>query len=49
MLLTTLPLFHTNALNAFFQALLTGRRCVVETRFSASRVLAARWRAAAPP
>ena len=35
-LLTTLPLFHTNALNAFFQALLTGSTLVVETRFSAS-------------
>jgi carnitine-CoA ligase len=35
-LLTTLPLFHTNALNAFFQALLTGSTLVVEPRFSAS-------------
>ncbi len=35
-LLTTLPLFHTNALNAFFQALLTGSTLVVERRFSAS-------------
>ncbi len=35
-LLTTLPLFHTNALNAFFQALLTGSTLVVEKRFSAS-------------
>ena len=33
---TTLPLFHTNALNAFFQALLTGSTLVVEKRFSAS-------------
>ncbi|MBV8839443.1 MAG: AMP-binding protein, partial [Alphaproteobacteria bacterium] len=35
-LCTTLPLFHTNALNTFFQALLNG--CVVhyEKRFSAS-------------
>jgi crotonobetaine/carnitine-CoA ligase len=31
-----LPLFHTNALNAFFQALLTGSTLVVEKRFSAS-------------
>ena len=35
-LVTTLPLFHTNALNAFFQALLTGSTLVVEKRFSAS-------------
>lgn len=35
-LLTTLPLFHTNAMNAFFQALLTGSTLVVEPRFSAS-------------
>ncbi len=35
-LVTTLPLFHTNALNAFFQALLTGSTLVVEPRFSAS-------------
>ncbi len=35
-LLTTLPLFHTNAMNAFFQALLTGSTLVVEKRFSAS-------------
>lgn len=35
-LLTTLPLFHTNAMNAFFQALLTGSTLVVERRFSAS-------------
>ena len=33
---TTLPLFHTNALNAFFQALLTGSTLAVEKRFSAS-------------
>ena len=33
---TTLPLFHTNALNAFFQALLTGSTLIVEKRFSAS-------------
>jgi crotonobetaine/carnitine-CoA ligase len=35
-LLTTLPLFHTNALNTFYQALLTGAAMVVEPRFSAS-------------
>ncbi len=35
-LLTTLPLFHTNALNTFYQALLTGASMVVEPRFSAS-------------
>ena len=35
-LLTTLPLFHTNAMNAFFQALLTGSTLVVEKRFSAT-------------
>jgi carnitine-CoA ligase len=35
-LLTTLPLFHTNALNTFYQALLTGAALVVEPRFSAS-------------
>jgi crotonobetaine/carnitine-CoA ligase len=35
-LLTTLPLFHTNALNAFYQALVTGAHLVVEPRFSAS-------------
>jgi carnitine-CoA ligase len=35
-LLTTLPLFHTNALNTFYQALLTGAALVVEQRFSAS-------------
>ncbi|MBI3433989.1 MAG: ATP-dependent acyl-CoA ligase [Proteobacteria bacterium] len=33
---TPLPLFHTNALNCFFQALLHGATQVVETRFSAS-------------
>src|ERR1700683_445378 len=33
-LLTTLPLFHTNALNTFYQALLTGAALVVEPRFS---------------
>ncbi len=35
-LLTTLPLFHTNALNAFFQALMSGSTLIVEKRFSAS-------------
>jgi crotonobetaine/carnitine-CoA ligase len=35
-LCTTLPLFHTNALNTFFQALLTGATQVLEPRFSAS-------------
>lgn len=33
---TTLPLFHTNALNCFFQALLHGGTQVVEKRFSVS-------------
>jgi len=35
-LCTTLPLFHTNALNTFFQALLTGSCAAFESRFSAS-------------
>jgi carnitine-CoA ligase len=35
-LCTTLPLFHTNALNTFFQALITGATAVFESRFSAS-------------
>lgn len=35
-LATTLPLFHTNAINCFFQALLTGAEQVVLPRFSAS-------------
>ena len=35
-LMTTLPLFHTNALNTFFQALLHGLTLAVEPRFSAS-------------
>lgn len=35
-LLTPLPLFHTNALNAFYQALLSGSTIVVVPRFSAS-------------
>jgi len=39
-LMTTLPLFHTNALNAFFQALLNGASLVVESRFSASQFFA---------
>jgi crotonobetaine/carnitine-CoA ligase len=34
---TCLPLFHTNALNACFQALVTGASIVCEERFSASR------------
>ncbi|OJY00687.1 MAG: ATP-dependent acyl-CoA ligase [Rhizobiales bacterium 62-17] len=34
---TTLPLFHTNALNCFFQALLHGGTQVVERRFSVSQ------------
>jgi len=34
---TTLPLFHTNALNCFAQALVTGATQIVEPRFSASR------------
>jgi crotonobetaine/carnitine-CoA ligase len=33
---TPLPLFHTNALNCFFQALLHGATQVVEQKFSAS-------------
>ena len=36
-LCTTLPLFHTNALGTFHQALLTGATLVAEPRFSASR------------
>ena len=36
-LYTCLPLFHTNALNAFVQALLHGARFTVGPRFSASR------------
>jgi crotonobetaine/carnitine-CoA ligase len=35
-LMTTLPLFHTNALNTFYQALLNGATFIVEPRFSAS-------------
>jgi crotonobetaine/carnitine-CoA ligase len=36
-LYTGLPLFHTNALNAFTQALVHGARCVVGPRFSSSQ------------
>lgn len=36
-LYTALPLFHTNALNAFFQALISGAEYVLGERFSASR------------
>jgi carnitine-CoA ligase len=39
-LCTTLPLFHTNALNTFYQALLTGASAVFEPRFSASAFFA---------
>ncbi|WP_433996217.1 ATP-dependent acyl-CoA ligase [Bradyrhizobium jicamae] len=35
-LFTTLPLFHTNALNAFYQAILNGCTYVLESKFSAS-------------
>jgi crotonobetaine/carnitine-CoA ligase len=35
-LCTTLPLFHTNALNTLFQALITGATAIFEGRFSAS-------------
>ncbi len=35
-LCTTLPLFHTNALNTFYQALVHGATMVLERRFSAS-------------
>jgi len=42
-LMTTLPLFHTNALNCFWQALLTGSTYALEPRFSASEY----WRSAA--
>lgn len=38
---TPLPLFHTNALNCFFQALLHGATQVVESRFSVSSFWAA--------
>lgn len=33
---TTMPLFHTNALNTFYQALVAGASMVLEPRFSAS-------------
>jgi crotonobetaine/carnitine-CoA ligase len=36
-LCTSLPLFHTNALNTFYQALLIGSSVCFEKRFSASR------------
>lgn len=36
-LCTTLPLFHSNALGTFYQALLSGSTLVGEPRFSASR------------
>lgn len=36
-LFTTLPLFHTNALNAFIQAVVSGASFVVARKFSASR------------
>ncbi|OZI39261.1 ATP-dependent acyl-CoA ligase [Bordetella genomosp. 1] len=39
-LYTTLPLFHTNALNACFQALLTGATITCDARFSVSRYFA---------
>jgi len=39
-LCTSLPLFHTNALNTFYQALLTGSSVCFENRFSASRFFA---------
>ena len=40
-LCTSLPLFHTNALNTFYQALLTGTSVRYEKRFSASGFYAA--------
>jgi len=39
-LCSSLPLFHTNALNTFCQALLTGSSVCFEKRFSASRFFA---------
>jgi len=39
-LCTTLPLFHTNALNSFYQALLNGATVAYEKRFSASAFFA---------
>jgi len=43
-LLTCLPLFHTNALNAFYQALLTGATFVVEPRTSKDEIFSPRRR-----
>jgi len=40
-LFTTLPLFHTNALNAFYQALLNGCTYALEPKFSVSGFWAA--------
>jgi carnitine-CoA ligase len=40
-LMTTLPIFHTNALGTFFQALLNGATLVFEPRFSASGFISA--------
>jgi len=40
-LFTALPLFHTNALNAFYQAVLNGCTYVLEPKFSASGFWAA--------
>jgi crotonobetaine/carnitine-CoA ligase len=40
-LFTTLPLFHTNALNAFYQSVLNGCTYVLEPKFSASGFWAA--------
>lgn len=36
-LFTSLPLFHTNAINSLFQALVAGATYTIERRFSASR------------
>ncbi len=36
-LFTSLPLFHTNAINSLFQALVAGATYAIEPRFSASR------------
>lgn len=44
---STLPLFHTNALNAFFQAMLMGISITYEKRFSASDFYAALMRSQA--
>ncbi len=40
-LVTTLPMFHTNALGTFFQTLLNGAMLIVEPRFSASAFISA--------